>query len=477
MKGCGTLRRALILLIVILLVINNVYANLDNDYKPSPPAFEILLMDKSPLEVKHEKLIFDIDPSNNNDINTIDTKANLNAEYIIFNPKSETVKACISLPFITNLYNIDIKNTIIQYDNEPLPYDIRLGNQIDLRLNKNNEINMKSVKADMYKKPYEALFIDDEKDSYLYNIDVECQDNSYIEVSFYINKEKSNIILYGFDSFSSEQKGGKCKCTLYCDNYKSVDYNKLSFLVIGEKISNLKVSTFKSSEKEDEIILSNSYNESRIKLKDFIIESIINPSYINELFSVNEVYDIVLKILDNNMKDNNFVIDNNEIDTILRSKNYIAFYLYEIIVHPHERSIMNINYNISPTLDKCESVCNKNIYKYILNPENSFKKFGKIDIKISPENDKPYIIDSNIKLERLTNGDYIASIDYLSKNSIEFSTYNKPSISFIEKLQAKYLRDITFLQRLVIILVVVVVLLIIIFKIFKYYIKKKHNLL
>jgi hypothetical protein len=430
----------IITLIILIPFVNLVYANSGPIYWEGHPSLEILSIEEnSPIIVENEDLIFDFSKDEYLEQGDHSISGLVTATYRMSNQTNNNQTVQMAFPIISSLSHFNLKDIAIKVDNENVPFDIYIGDEVRSIGNKkdnqeNDRLNFKQIVKSINKEVYTPLHynLNEVGKLYTYDVSTTSENNVNFVIDFTYNYEKTKIISKGFNGYRGNNN--EVKITAWID-----DNETLEVYVIGEDID-LNISGFaddKLSQKTNDY--SYEVKEESISIGDYLKKSINNYEDLvryNDYLTDNQLFNLFSKELDEIIGHDvsYFWIDD---FYSLAYENRIFVFVYETSFPKQSKRDVSVSYLMGGTMDKTSTYDPLYTFEYLLNPAEKWADFNNLNIKIKPPKDHPYIVDSSIDLSRNEEGNYVGNFKFLPDKDLSFTLYSKEKITYIDKIKRK----------------------------------------
>lgn len=398
------------------------------------PASEIMAIEgNSPITVKGENLVFDfseeIDSSH-----TISGK--VTATYEMFNPTNEPQSVQMAFPFVGTLDKFSPNDIVITADDAVLTYDIYVGDVVDNHGDHRQEekevsFEFSNIVNNITNNFYTAKHFTGNEKGKLYIIDVNPTTEQRINfsVDFDFDYEKTKILTNRFNRYERNDK--KTRIAAWC--YKP---ETLEIFVLGEDID-LNINAYTDGElknKTDLFTYQISIEEKDVRT--YLMNYIKNHTKLGKegMISETQLYNLYAKSLDNQFSQS---LGYSSGDDIM-AREYlerIFTLVYTVEFPPNMGKEVSICYIASGTMDKSKTAEPLYTFDYILNPAKNWNDFKNLNIEIIPGKEAPYVIESNIELEKRESGVYTAALANLPEEDLSFTLYANEEITLIDRVE------------------------------------------
>ena len=412
-------------------------ANSAQRYWEGVSATGAMIMDETcPLEVQHEKLIFDLAEFPANYYDTAESflqyNGKVSAEYTFYNPEDYTVKATLAFPFgqlphyantydeETGEYNhsIDAEKYEVTVNGIPVESEIRYtlaGYFNDF----NVETDLPQIKDDYMEDEFYSPLLTVTKYSYeVTGLDATSHRSAYACFTYKGDCTKSRLWLVQNGGAKVEKEG------IALGNWASNNGQTFEVYVIGEPLS----------EELDWTIYENGAQEKKIagdvvlrrdKITTMTFEEFVYTSYFGEYQWQNGIsqfdwYNAVVYSLNECLSEKYGYIRYMRMNA---QTQFMRWYQYEIEVPAKSTIINKVTAPLYPSIDIGYQPPIFG-YTYLLSPAKTWRKFGTLDIQIHT----PYYLADDKWGFTKTEFGYTLSLDGLPDKELEFvlSTSENP---------------------------------------------------
>ena len=449
---------------VILSFFTMVFANSGPVFWQGYPSSDIMSIEAdSPITVKNENLVFDFSDYNDSDY-TVSGK--VMATYEMVNPTKEAQSVQMAFPFVGTLYSLSPESVVISADNIILPYDMYLGDVVDIRGNPRYEeeasFDFANILNTITAEPYIAESFEESEKGKLYTIEVKPNTNQIVNIVINFSGNKTKVLSNGFNGY--ERNNERIKITASCD--KPVT---LEVFVLGEDIG-LFTNTYTAGEpkgKTDLLTCQTSMQE--VEFKPYFMDYIkkhTNASNKSMIFDT-QLYNLYAEALDRCFKVN--MGYSSEYDLMAQGDyKRIMTLVYTVEFLKNSEKEISVSYNTSGTMDKTKTVDPLYTFDYILNPAKNWKDFKNLNIEIITPQEAPYIVKSSVDLIKGENKVYTATLAALPEEDLSFTLYADKKITLLDKtvgnLQNSFGYFTPFVIGAVVILIIGIIIVVIILK-------------
>lgn len=99
---------------------------------------------------------------------------------------------------------------------------------------------------------------------------------------------------------------------------------------------------------------------------------------------------------------------------------------FDLEVAPASTHQLNVIYWASASLDRNSTSKYKNVFSYLLSPAKHWASFGTLVIKVFPNTQQPYMVNSTIPFTADETGTYTTELDALPDKDLRFDMYHLP---------------------------------------------------
>nr|WP_312578129.1 hypothetical protein [Sedimentibacter sp.] len=470
-----------VLIIIFILMFNMVaYANSAPTYWTDYPSAGIMAVDKNtPIKVLKENLLFDFTDEQDN---TYSPSAKVSAGYEMENSSKEDISVQMAFPFIERFDGFVPDDITITADDENVSYKLYMGDIVQksgypFKEPENTDFNIDNLLKSITDKKYVAKNFKDDELGKLYKFNVVSgDDNINFAVSFNFNREKTKIILNGFNRFERD------------DDYVRIasrarEEETLEIYVLGEDI-NFETKGYTDGRLDEEtdnfeyeVITDEADVETYLKkYTDYYLKRYVSNynNMTNDNVSDVQLYNLYAQSLDKYLDKNLGICTENDVMSQIRSARIMVL-VYTIDFPNNSKREVSVSYKTKGTMDKRETSEPQYTYDYILNPAKNWKDFKNLNIKIIPPEEALYVVNSSIELNKEGNI-YTAYSEKLPEEDFFFTLYPKEKITLSDRLKGYLNRNFGYFTPIVIILALLIIIIFISIVVKKCFIKKKRNL-
>ncbi|OOB77223.1 MAG: hypothetical protein BEN18_10775 [Epulopiscium sp. Nuni2H_MBin001] len=361
--------------------------------------YEVYLVDEDcPIQVLDEHLVFDFSGEH---------RFEATATYQMYNPTNEVLEVNMMFPAIINvrryLENQDHSVEIL-VNKEPIAIDLYLGD----KMQNTREIDYWEYRMENILKMIsrERQFVDSTYIHYSVENDMENDmEEMYITIKFANEEEYVHLIA----DYATTAYVGDDGVTIILHIYDNEDINFFA----AQQLDNIQV-TNKSGEDITHLI-----TQVPVSYRDILVEQIYNLAQI-------EVSDQLLEeLLFLTSQSNEYYFDESNYMSTLQDR--IVVFDYQVSFEPLETVEVSVRYPITLGKNTINSYSVYNII-YFLEPATHWAQFGNLNIDVLVNPAMPYIIDSNIEFNRLSNGNYNYSGSGLPADMLVFTLFEQEDI-------------------------------------------------
>jgi hypothetical protein len=423
------LNKSILLTIVIFSFSTIIFANSGPVFWQGYPASDIMsIKANSPITVKNEKLVFDFSNYDESDY-TISGK--VRAAYSMANPTKETQLVQMAFPFVGTLYALSPESVVITADNIILPYDLYLGDVVDIRGNpryeKDTNFDFANILNAITEEAYKAEGFEDSEKGKLYTIEVKPNANEIVNFVVSFNGNRTKVLANGFNSY--ERNNDIIKSTALCDKPTT-----LEVFVLGEDIGIFTNTYIAGKAKGKTDLLTCQISTQEVEFKSYFmdyIKSHTNAS-LRGMTSDTQLYNLYAKALDRCFKAN--MGYSSEYDLMAQGDyKRIMTLVYTVEFPKDSEKEISVSYNTSGTMDKTETAKPLYSFDYILNPATNWRDFKNLNIEIITPKQAPYIVKSSVDLIKGENKLYTATLTDLPAEDLSFTLYADEKITLLDK--------------------------------------------
>ena len=386
----------------------------------------VIMEEHCPIEVQHEKLVFDIPDFPSNHYGSLESfkeySASVSATYTFYNPANYAVKATLAFPFGELPYYAPYVYDEETGEKEPFPDTEKYAITVDGKeIEKKLRYTLSGASSfDIYNN---LLYLGD----------------TYVDDDFYKADLPVHIYYYEVSGISSEYKSAYASFTHNSDKTKTRIWvesancktdeqgsvfgkfvsngNVIAVYVFGEELSYTPNWTVYERASKEKVITAE-IQENPIKRRTMDFEKFAFTCYFGNYTEQSTIpivdwYNAVVYSMNANAT-NYGVVEDYGLLRIERS--FMRWYQYEIEIPAKSTIVNTVTAPIYPSIDvKWEpSVYG---YTYLLSPAKTWSKFGKLDIEI---NTPYFIIDDKNGFTKTETG-YAMSLNGLPEGELKFT--------------------------------------------------------
>lgn len=404
------------------------FANSGPTYWERNPSSETLVIDQdSPIEVKNETLVFDINYIPNHEHLL---SADVTATYIMYNPISEAKQVQMAFPFVSTLNDLDINDIWINVDGEPLSYTIYPGeiveNQGDtLKTSGKVTYSFDQIVESLIDTQFTSDILQPETIGTLYTITTQSgQSTTKMIIKLDINSDDTYVISSGFNEI--ERIDGNISLCSLCDPDQSY-----SIFVFGGG-AKLDIKGYSDWEMSQELDIEYTQNSSEITYETFFETTILDVEALYSAYRVSNGYKSPIEYMQKyNMYAKRFVeefIRSNNVVNITTTNGLmdewydqrIFTLLYTVDFEPESGHEVSVAYKAPATMDLRNNENVDYTFEYVLNPAQYWKSFGTLTIEIHTSDNIQGLVDSSIEFDEIGDGSYETVLDKLPEADLYF---------------------------------------------------------
>ncbi len=430
------MRKTRIIFMVILVMVMNsvpVYGNTGPVTWHQYPDISLMTIDEdTPVSVLKENLDFDF----SEDLDTgFSLAGKVSARYTMKNMDKENILSKMVFPFIQDSGPRNEELVEVLIDGEPIAYKIYYGKNVEEISSDgdfNEKVELEDILESITEKPYVPKNYNYQDKGTLYRIHLEAAqvDPINVEGSFTLKNKNSRILCKGNDSYGFDDTTNDIMVGTWTNNEKTI----LEIFSFDEDLE-IALSGFKyvKDHKKEINDFKFTIEEIEMDLITYYKEFLTTNEMTYSSFQVPEDKNIYYEALDQALI-NERIITQDHINSYISSPRYVLI-AYEVPFEALEERNVEVIYYTMGSMDKTTTVVPTYTYGYFLHPAKYWRDFHNLTITITPSATYPYVLDSNLKLDREGDGTYRGSFETLPKEDFSFMLYEKETITTIDKIK------------------------------------------
>lgn len=402
----------------------------------------------------------------------------VSAKYEMKNTKDERVVSSMVFPFFKNIWEGRSEDIEVLVDGEEIPYELFYGKEAEL----NDEdppmyvMDVENVLSFVNRDQYEPERYDYSDQGTLYRIrtDRKGEQTGFLQVGFRINESSQKVISRGFNSYAYLEEG---EYELGAHLEKEEDTYDI-FILGGEPgvfgLSVVENGTDNAKPIEGiQYEVQEEYMDLATYYKEYLTKS---ESFTEVEMNTVQEENLYFEALDRALGEQP-VITEDMITMYLGDPRY-AMIVYDVPFEAGEEKIVEVRYTAYGTMDRRETAAPTYTYDYFLQPAARWKDFQNLNVKITPSEEHPFVIDSTLPMERSEDGTYSGEFDALPEEDFRFVLYEQEEITAMDRAKgtlSRYQYPLYFIGTLLLSFLVLGVLTMVLKRIIIKYIHKKKD--
>lgn len=417
------MKRKIIILALLLMCFTNVNANSAPSYWQGYPLSEILVLDQdSAIQIDNEYLLFDFSDTKISDNADYWLSARASAKYTMINPLNESLTVQMIFPFIDSLNTINTDELIVKADDQAVNYDLFIDYQsID------DEYSFEDTSG-VLANELEFSDVNLQDDALLYQFKVSTNERMYLTIDFSFDINNTRII--GIDDLGgySYDGNGNYQLSGWVDETTNV-----SLLVMGDDLT-FNTNAYTGYEKTT--VFSDftlDQTQESVQPKAYLIAYLKDKSNNETLEFIDDTQ--LLNIIKYYIhSDVSGYLSAWEIISYAESDRMMAI-VYEVKFAANETKTIKVGYLINGTMDKTETATPKYSFEYLLTPASYWSSFKDLTIEVITPISAPYIIESSVAFNLLTDNHYQVKLETLPDEELTFTLYKNQAITTNDKIE------------------------------------------
>jgi len=413
-------KKLLFKILIILLSINVVSANSTPTFWHAEPLAEVLIVDdNTPIEVKSEHLIFDLNNPSVPD-NSFWLSGLVSASYEMSNPTDQELVVRMLFPFKDRLDQIRFDLLSVVDNDEMIDYQLLMDYhdyQSDKSILELSGFVRDSLEHDI--KLNEQVT--------LYQLDLSAAERIFFEID--IDYDSAEVMVIGFGNLSGHSYDAKLNHKL--SSWLEKD-ETIYLLVLGGDIQ-FTVEGYddyqKKSIKELDYQLQESTVNGEAYLLDFIAKSMHDN--LNAKISDQQLLNCLGYYLSNHS--NRYIQDWDIIASINQDRLFGMD--YQITFEPYQTKQITVSYLINGSMDKTETKTPRYHFEYLLSPAKNWAAFSDLTIDLFTSPDALYVLESSVDFVMIDEGHYQYQTSNLPDSELTFTLYHNETIDFFDRVE------------------------------------------
>ncbi|HEX3037889.1 MAG TPA: hypothetical protein VHO94_02720 [Oscillospiraceae bacterium] len=414
-----------ILLCLMLTVIYAVPASANSGPSrfENPPAYGIAPVKDCPITVESENLTFQ---GMNQRENYSEITAKVTAAYRMKNPTANAMNVQMTFPIICDFKQLSANGGIkISAGGKDLPFTISLTSpapnfSVDNHLyDKSGKLNtsflpdFKTMLKNAVLIPNPTKHITDQNATYYQVKNVK----GFLKVTMTAPQKKTGIISF------SHQPTVRSGDQVTLGGYTEGGYlSTFSFVAIGEKPENIKISAYEDSFCKKELSTVPQLTVTQASPKELCMQCIANDYQIKEPLAQS----IALGYMDNTLAQTG-LCDMEAVGNIDKV-NRIYLLNYTVPFAANSEQNVSVSYTTVPSMQEDKDFTT-NTFAYLSNPAKNWASFQNLNVTVIPPSKDYTLTSSTIDLKADSSGNYKASLPTLPQNDIAFALHKKKPVT------------------------------------------------
>jgi len=420
----------LIVPLYLLILTSHSFANSLPVYWQGYPSFEVLTLDSnSPIEVKHEHLIFDISEFDKLE-HTITGR--VTATYEMFNPTDENLTVQMAFPFISKVYNFSKEDISISAGNENIPFDIFLGEPVGsygAAVDQEDiSFDFSEVASAITAGPYHGKNFSETDEGILYTFEVVPENNEMVYFSVGLDEidiNRTKIVTDGFNSIEAGQN--YIKVSGWCHEKTGFEI----FVLGSDADFRIEGYTDGSHKQKTDNFTYTIFRKTlnvKVFIEDMVEKERAESDIINSTgIDMSQIYRMYISAMDEALSANSFITYNDLVGEFY--VNRLIILLYNVQFPASSGKTVSVGYKALGTMDSRNTGSPLYTFSYLLTPAKYWAAFNNLDIEIITPSQAPHIVQSNIELEKTSPGHYTASLASLPEKDLYFTIHADSKIN------------------------------------------------
>lgn len=398
------------------------------------PDISLMTIDEdTPVKVIKEDLHFDFSENLAIDYSLL---GRVSAQYTMENTNEENMVSRMVFPFIRNLWDRDEDQIEVLIDGEQMAYKIYYGKKVEETSSIDQvyeKVELQDILKSVSDKPYAPKNFDYDEKGILYRIRMNVEQDKDLNVEGYFTLQSSDSRIlckgnnsYGYDNVTNEFSFG---------TWVNKEEGTMEIFSFDEEIEiDMKGFNYVNSDKKEINDFEYDIEEIEMDFGTYYMDFLSNEEVPYSSFYLPEDKKLYDEALDQVLENERFItIDH--INGYLSSPRYVLI-AYEVPFDGFEKKTVEVRYQTLGSMDRSKTVEPTYTYEYFLHPAKYWKEFHNLTITITPSSTYPYVLDSNLQLDRESDGVYRGNFETLPEEDFSFILYEKEAITTIDKIES-----------------------------------------
>lgn len=412
----------LLSIMCVMLFTISVYANSAPVIMEEAPGFSIAPVGSTKISVQSEDLEFDMRSGNGG-------SARVTASYEMKNTSDAKVEQAMLFPFVTSRIKGFTDGVKITANGKAVDFKTYrledLTGLSDLQINYKDNINkelaekidIENIVKMLNNRQYAPQKYSLDQMVTVYTLDLSGTNREHpMDISIGHGAKEHTIMYYNFCAVTVGG-GSSDKLSTWASIGDGSTARNISYiLVLGQDTGKGLI----SSSAGDKL------NVQQMTMEDFLKNCLVRTSIMDYgIKDSGDMYSYVIKQMDNTLNSGDYYksLDNEVISKYLYGT-YIGAFLYTVNFNAQSTTNVTVQYDMKATTDRSRTREFTNMFLYLLRPAAGWKEFKGLNIKIIPNKEKPYIIESSLPFVKDDkSGIYKASFEKLPDKDFYFTTY------------------------------------------------------
>lgn len=395
-----------------------------------PTSVVMSLDEETPITVQKETLIFDFSQEDTQDHAY---QGQVTATYLMENSAEEDIRSSMVFPVIGSLWEEWPNLVRVDVDGRILPVDVLYGGIVDPETDVFETLNI-----DLILRPFQGMervwiHLTPGVVVYSYQFPVEKSTGSkeFDLLIEFRKKESVPVVVSGFNGLSINEDGRIALTRRLGDEDLPIRIDSIGSPLSFEGIKRVSVEdgseeSVNASSKPLEVILSR-----EAFLKEIFLAH-TNKDFQGAYFEKN--LEVLAWELDQQLERGNGLLTDGDLSAITQQDRFLLL-CYDVAFEKRQSQEVTVAYPVKGSMDRSRTKQPIYTYQYLLKPAEHWKNFQDLDIRITPPNETPYIVDSTMEFVRQEDGSYRATRSALPEENLSFSLYRKERITLWDLVQ------------------------------------------
>ncbi len=429
------MKKGITSLVMVLIVILSgilVYGNSGPVTWFQYPGISMITIDEdTPISVLNEELHFDFSNGEHDDFSLI---GEVSAKYRMKNTGEEDINSRMVFPFIKNMWGVEKDQIEVLIDGNPIDYKIHYGDtasSISAYGKFDESIELKDILKSVTDEKYIPKNYGYDERGILYRIHLKSdrEESMHVVANFQTESGRSRIIAKGNNSYEYNETN-----EFSVGTWLGEEKRIMEIYSFDEDLT-INISGYQSGHPEADEVNDFWYEieEIEIDIEHYLIDFIDADTDEFIGYNVPDDKNVFYKALDQALERERFISED-QIFSLLIASRYVLI-AYEVPFEAFEEKTVEIRYPTLGSMDKRKTINPTYTYNYFLHPAKYWKDFQNLTIRITPSKDYPYVLQSNLLLNKETDGTYVGTFDTLPEEDLSFTLYEKEEITSSEKIR------------------------------------------